>query len=167
MKTCKKGLHQYDGKECLKCKAITLRAWAQKNKVKQNKYKKAWYAKNPEYIAHCAERYRLRKTDKEIYTRVALGNRARKYGLKPNEPGDMLAAQGFMCANDGCKATNPGNPKGWHIDHCHRTGKVRAILCSPCNVALGHSKESKERLLGLVRYLETYSTIGNELERAI
>jgi len=25
-----------------------------------------------------------------------------------------------------------------YIDHCHNTGKVRAILCHPCNTALGY-----------------------------
>lgn len=34
-----------------------------------------------------------------------------------------------------------------YIDHCHKTGKIRAILCHPCNTSLGYI----ERNLDLIR----------------
>lgn len=40
------------------------------------------------------------------------------------------------------------------IDHDHKTGEVRGLLCGRCNGILGHSKDNEEFLLRAVRYLE-------------
>lgn len=41
------------------------------------------------------------------------------------------------------------------VDHDHITGKVRGLLCSPCNLALGNIKESLSNAEGLVNYIKT------------
>jgi hypothetical protein len=42
------------------------------------------------------------------------------------------------------------------IDHCHKTGKVRGILCRSCNLLLGHAKDSIETLKSAQEYLKKY-----------
>ena len=57
-----------------------------------------------------------------------------------------------------------GSTKNLAVDHdhacCDRFGScgkcVRDILCSNCNTALGHVKDSKDRLRGLIAYLERF-----------
>ena len=44
-----------------------------------------------------------------------------------------------------------------HLDHCHKTGIARGILCSGCNLALGHAKDDIKRLEGLIVYLKDRS----------
>lgn len=39
------------------------------------------------------------------------------------------------------------------VDHDHRTGRIRGILCHRCNIALGHLGDSPNRLLSAVMYL--------------
>lgn len=46
--------------------------------------------------------------------------------------------------------------KNFHIDHNHTTEKVRGLLCSSCNLALGHAKEDKEVLKSMIEYLERF-----------
>src|SRR4051812_1659857 len=60
--------------------------------------------------------------------------RTRKYAISTDEFEAMLANQGFCCASCGDELV-----AGYatHIDHCHTTGCVRAVLCRGCNVALG------------------------------
>ena len=60
--------------------------------------------------------------------------RLRKYGLTAEEYDRLLASQKGRCR--GCSTADPG-PKGWHIDHCHTTGRVRCLLCNRCNTVLG------------------------------
>ena len=43
------------------------------------------------------------------------------------------------------------------IDHDHKTGKVRGILCASCNSALGLFKDNMGNCLVAARYLEEHS----------
>ena len=42
------------------------------------------------------------------------------------------------------------------VDHCHDTGKVRALLCSACNTGIGSLKHDRDLLQKAIAYLETY-----------
>ena len=54
-----------------------------------------------------------------------------KYGLSSSEYQDLVKSQGGLCAI--CKT----DTLKLHVDHCHTTGKVRGLLCSGCNTAVG------------------------------
>lgn len=71
----------------------------------------------------------------------------RKYGLTLEAFDAMLASQGGGCGI--C-----GNPDADNVDHDHRTGRVRGILCFNCNVAIGHVGEDAERARSVADYLE-------------
>jgi hypothetical protein len=60
----------------------------------------------------------------------------REYGLSIADYERMLAAQGGVCAS--CGSPDPGwSHKHFAVDHDHRTGKVRALLCFRCNTVIG------------------------------
>lgn len=61
--------------------------------------------------------------------------RRRLYGLTSEQHDAMLAEQGGGCAL--CRRTPAENGKRLAVDHCHDTGLVRGLLCSPCNYGLG------------------------------
>jgi hypothetical protein len=52
-----------------------------------------------------------------------------------------------------CKICGQADPK-LHIDHDHQTGKVRGLLCGPCNRALGIAKDNPALLRAMAAYLE-------------
>lgn len=46
--------------------------------------------------------------------------------------------------------------RGTHIDHNHKTGNARGLLCNHCNYLIGNAKEDKFRLMQAINYLEKY-----------
>lgn len=72
----------------------------------------------------------------------------RRYGLDIEEYEALIEAGCSICGrNDGKMA----------MDHCHTSGRVRAMLCTQCNVALGMMEDSPERLRAAASYLERHS----------
>lgn len=75
-----------------------------------------------------------------------------KYNLTPEEYDLMLKKQKNKCAI--CKVDNPqSNVQYFHIDHCHKTGKIRGLLCHHCNTSLGGFRDSLRLLKNAVTYL--------------
>mgnify|MGYP000933626974 CR=1 FL=1 len=73
------------------------------------------------------------------------------YGLTGPQAED-LRSRG---ACDICGTDSPGGRYGrWHIDHDHETGKVRGLLCSPCNTSLGLLGDDPARIRRAAEYLE-------------
>ncbi len=44
--------------------------------------------------------------------------------------------------------------EGLNVDHCHKTGIVRGLLCDNCNLALGHFKDEPVLLEIAIVYLK-------------
>lgn len=80
-------------------------------------------------------------------------NLKRFFGLTIVEYDRMLRAQ-----NGGCAACGGQNVAGRRlaVDHDHKTGEVRGLLCHHCNAAIGHIEENVGRLLQLIAYVETF-----------
>lgn len=94
---------------------------------------------------------RWRQANKE---RVQARSRAKQlsaFGLTADQYDAMHAAQGGLCAV--CSKPQPGKRR-LAVDHCHRTGVVRGLLCTGCNSAIGRLGDSVTGLLRAVRYLK-------------
>lgn len=68
--------------------------------------------------------------------------------------GEMLAEQAGGCAI--CHAPPP-DYRRLNIDHCHKTGKLRKLLCFRCNVLLGKVDDDIELLEKAISYLKEFT----------
>jgi hypothetical protein len=121
-----------------------------------NEYQARWRAANPERVKKYAsyrasKRIADRKWAREVDLRETLKKR---YGITPVEYYAMLDTQNGCCAI--CGTFMPGGRGRWHVDHCSKTGEVRALLCSSCNPGLGFFKHNIDLLQRAIDYLKQF-----------
>jgi hypothetical protein len=83
----------------------------------------------------------------------------RKYGISQDEYRALRDRQGGACAI--CGTTTPigklphhDREAFWlHVDHDHKTGQIRGLLCTKCNIGLGQFKDDPLLLQTALRYL--------------
>jgi hypothetical protein len=83
----------------------------------------------------------------------------RRYGIWAAEVDERISQQGGVCAI--CR-TRPAE----HVDHNHRTGKVRGVLCFGCNGGLGQFQDNIESLCRAIDYVERDGFDGTVHEAA-
>lgn len=59
-----------------------------------------------------------------------------------------------ICRQPETTRANNGRFRSLSIDHCHKTGKVRGLLCHSCNLSLGLLKDDIKILEAAIRYLK-------------
>lgn len=89
------------------------------------------------------------KHDKSAYTRDY--QLRRNYGITAEQYEEMSARQHGLCAM--CEHVCSSG-KQLAVDHCHSTGKVRALLCMNCNQGIGKFKDNPELLRKAADYIE-------------
>ena len=65
----------------------------------------------------------------------------------------LASSQRYKCAI--CKLKMVGR-FSLCVDHCHKTGSVRGLLCSKCNSGIGMFSDSMKLLLSAVKYLSNF-----------
>lgn len=113
-------------------------------------------ARNREHVARNRERraetmQRWREQNRERYAAAVRAHKLRGYGLTPEAYDTLLHSQG-----GGCAICGEAEKDGWDlaVDHCHRAGHVRGLLCRRCNVALGLLRDRPDLLRTAADYLE-------------
>jgi hypothetical protein len=92
-------------------------------------------------------RGRVRASTPEVRHRDKLRT---KYGLTPDDYAHMVITQDGRCAI--CGAPFEG-PYSAHVDHDHASGRIRGLLCRPCNIALGFLRDNPAVATAAARYL--------------
>jgi hypothetical protein len=79
-----------------------------------------------------------------------------RYNITHQEYTEMYDLQNHSCKI--CNTSNSlGGKDGLQVDHCHITGKVRALLCPNCNTLLGSCNDNIDRLESCILYLKQHS----------
>ncbi|HXF71611.1 MAG TPA: endonuclease VII domain-containing protein [Actinomycetota bacterium] len=120
---------------CKPCYAAVVREYAEAHKD------------DPAFIEARRRRSREWARRNRAYARNA--HLLRKYGITAEDYDRLLEEQGGVCAICGRR------PKQRYlaVDHEHGTGRVRGLLCDPCNQMLGFAEDDPERLRKAIAYL--------------
>jgi hypothetical protein len=132
-------------KSCTKCKTVKPREGFPLN------------SRNPRLLTSicrdCSNQYKdpdyyKKNRDKSIKTSRASMLR-RTYNITESEYDKMLKEQNEVCKLCG----KPPSKKRLAVDHCHKTGKIRGLLCSFCNTGIGMLKDDVVLLQKAIEYL--------------
>lgn len=81
----------------------------------------------------------------------------KRYNLKPGQKQAILEKQNGVCGickNPETSGYREMERRDLAIDHCHKTGTIRGLLCTNCNNGIGRFKDSIELLKNAVIYLQ-------------
>lgn len=76
-----------------------------------------------------------------------------KYGITTEQYEARLEAQGGVC--DIC-GDAPRESAILCVDHCHDSLAVRGLVCSSCNLMLGHARDNRDNLRKGIEYLDKH-----------
>lgn len=141
------------------------RAWRAKNRDRLRKLAQKWRDSNRERVR--ANHLRWTRENRERHLEYGRKWRAKhprrryshvlknQYGITLDQLTAMIAGQGNACAI--CRKDFSSLPRRHiHVDHNHRSGAVRGILCSNCNTMIGHAHDSQEILSLGIAYLNVH-----------
>jgi hypothetical protein len=134
----------------MNCTIEQNRAYRAANPEKRLQWAKTNYANNRD--KHIASATKWGNEHREIVVLRAARSNAKKGGFEPpniteKDLRELMQNHAPKCAMAGCEMA-------WkHLDHCHKTGKVRGLLCIPHNHLLGCAHDSIEELQDAVEYL--------------
>lgn len=174
---------------CRKCQSKYARSRYRKNPEKWRRCARLSYQKFLERyraIARIAEKKKWKENPKKMRKKALkyalenpqVGKRAalkKRYGMTLEDWERLFKKQKGRCAicKKGQKTTQithlPGKGKGLankslFVDHDHKTGKVRGLLCSKCNTALGLLLDSSEIVQNAFWYLCRHARAGKPPE---
>ncbi|UCS82780.1 endonuclease VII [Yersinia phage vB_YenP_Rambo] len=92
-----------------------------------------------------------RKHHQATYHKIAAKRLVIKYGITKDDYDRMFQEQLCKCAI--CSKPQEKCRRALSVDHCHKTGKVRGLLCDECNRALGYFYDDIKRLKNAITYL--------------
>lgn len=118
-------------------------------------YNRAWIARNPDKVRERQRRYDAKRKDDpkriEQKKHIARASSLRlKYGITQEQYDEMVRRQNGLCAI--CE--HAPIQKVLVVDHDHKTGVIRGLLCDACNVGLGRFGDDPKLLRAALRYLE-------------
>lgn len=125
--------------KCIKKKKITISSSNTSSNIKTVKLKKKEEKVIPKYVP-LKRGYSKTPQSRDRHYR-------QKYGITLDDYNKMLENQGGRCAICGSISG------ALFVDHCHKTGRVRGLLCCSCNTGIGLLKDNIDVLTNAIKYL--------------
>ena len=135
-------------------RADYMKKYYKKNEAKLVAYHKNYHLKNRKKLLTKKNKY-YQKNKERILRNNDVSRMFQRYGITPKERKEIHRLQDGKCLI--CKDPVTLMNRNTHIDHDHKTGKVRGLLCIRCNNLLGSARDNIEILQSAIEYLQKNS----------
>ena len=151
------------GRQSKICKACGIEKSRTEYTIRQSE------ERNGHFVRYCKECsaakvkriYQIKHRDPTFYRRIDWPSKLKRlYGLTVEDYNKLLVKQGGGCVL--CGETDPScgsrhyiknNRTAFDVDHNHKTGKIRGLLCTRCNRLVGLANDKIQTAKNLVKYL--------------
>jgi len=149
----KKKIYYLKNKEEIRKKSKSYPSNSKENKSKYNK----------EYRKLNKDTLKIKDKEKHQKRKNAIREQRlqKSFGMSLKDYEEMYFNQNGLCKicnkPETAKQSNTDGVRMLAVDHCHITNKVRGLLCTNCNIILGHAKDNIEILKNAIEYLKYYN----------
>lgn len=152
MKICKKCKIEKEFKEFSK-RNSSKDGFRGSCKICRSKIAKNRYDRIPEIIKKKRQEY-YQKNKEEFFHKTRKQHLKKKFNITIEDYKNLLDNQSNKCAI--CESNSAKNKlnKNFSVDHCHRSGKIRGLLCNKCNAGIGYFEDNVHFLKNAIKYLE-------------
>ncbi len=135
-------------KICTKCEIN----WAVNTKEELSKFFDIDRSKNDGLYSSCKTcKAKLKKSSYKAYFHKNSNRQMKQnFGISLGDYERILELQDFKCAI--CRISPP-TTKRFSVDHCHKTNRVRGLLCNGCNLGIGIFKDNTSTLNSAINYI--------------
>ena len=119
------------------------------NKLSSQKWRKKFPEKVQSWLLKNKNRLQEKRRQRCLCGQSMHDMRKSMYGITKEQYLNLKISQDNKCAI--CKK---GSKKTLHVDHDHKTKKVRGLLCYLCNSILGYAKDNPKILFTAANYLK-------------
>ena len=144
-------------------------AWRKAHPENARAYSAAYRVAYPEKVRAATAAWRITNAEEIKAKRIKwwLANQERvrakriaKYGIDASAYQRMLLEQNSLCRicgqNETVRHARSGKRRSLAIDHDHKTGAVRGLLCSNCNIGIGSFRDNSFLLMKAAAYLDSF-----------
>jgi hypothetical protein len=130
-------------KKCSKCKNV--KELSEYTNCKSGKFGVHHY---------CKKCHSQQRKDNYNYDRQRIRHIMFKYKLSESDLNKMYVAQNGKCKICSTEYKEVSKHNNLYVDHCHKTGNVRGLLCFKCNRLLGVWDDNIDILKSAIKYLK-------------
>lgn len=138
-KLSKRGHHG----RCKKCWAEYDKNWRLRNREVSRLYRANYYKTHRAKISKLNWRSSLKT----------------RYGITPEAYEAMVVQQGGKCS---IRGSPPRENRRLCVDHSHKNGVVRALLCDKCNAGLGAFRDDPGLLIKAAEFVRAFMEVTNQ-----
>jgi hypothetical protein len=134
---------------------LYMRRYYSNNKERLQEYTKMWARKKYGSKERVKIKFNKESQEKAVQTKRIKSKELylqNLYNIGLEEYNTLFTEQGGCCAICGIHQSEIKRPL--YVDHCHKTDKVRGLLCHKCNFAIGLFNDSVENLNKAIIYLK-------------
>ena len=137
--------------ECKICVSKRRKIHYINNREKIIKDRKEYKIKNREKVLKCQRDYSKNNKEKRRASHIRCEYKVEEIYIQ-----ELMNIQSGCCEICGQSLVYPNSRRSYDIDHNHKTGEVRSLLCSKCNTAIGLLQEDITIAESIVKYLKKY-----------